>query len=105
MMQESPPSMLRNSTAPKIPLRSPQNDRSIARVSLPGFSVTTRKIAERESGATIGCATTPVTLVGLGSIVFPPLVLYSSALAGPSRDDRSPLRTSREDTPPRNHCK
>src|ERR1700722_19631435 len=99
MMQESPASMLRNSTARKMPLRSPQNDRSVARVSLPGLSVATRKIAARESGATIGCVTTRVTLVGLGSIVFPPLVLYS--LAGRVRREMTgrASRTSREGIP------
>ena len=67
--------MLRYSTARKIPLRSPQNERRVARVSAPGFSVATRKIAARESGATIGWATARATLgalLGSESIVHPP---------------------------------
>src|SRR5271156_86466 len=75
MMQDRPASMLRYSTARKIPLRSPQNERRAARMSGPGFSVTTRKIAARVSGATIGCATARAALgalFGLESIVCPP---------------------------------
>src|ERR1700734_933261 len=73
MMQDRPASILRNSTARKIPLRSPQNERRIARLSGPGFSVTTRKIAARVSGATIGCATACAALgalFGSESIVY-----------------------------------
>ncbi len=83
MMQDSPASMLRNSTARKIPLRSPQNDRRVARLSVPGFSVTTRKIAARESRATIGCATISSALGALfesDSILFPPASTFPIAL-------------------------
>ena len=46
--------MLRYSTARKIPPKSPQNDRNVARASSSVFSITTRKIAARESGAKEG---------------------------------------------------
>src|SRR5580700_11164529 len=105
MMQDSPASMLRYSTARKIPLRSPLNDRRVARVSVPCFRVTTKKIAARVSGATIGCPTTRDTLVGLGSIVFPPLVLYSCP-GLVRREMTAPLENfARGYTPPCDHCK
>src|SRR5262245_51072693 len=58
MTQDRPGSMSRNSTARNSAERSPQNDRRIARLSAPGLTVTTRKIAARVSGADTGCGTT-----------------------------------------------
>ena len=55
--QERPASRSRNSTARINARRSAQNDRTAARLSGPGFIVTTRKIAARVSGADTGCAT------------------------------------------------
>src|SRR5579863_7448297 len=57
MTQESPPSMSRNSTARTSPARSLQKLRMTVRLSGSEFMVTTRKIAERVSGATTACAT------------------------------------------------
>src|ERR1700730_5037123 len=54
--QERPASSSRNSTARINAGRSAQNDRTAARLSRPGFIVTTRKIAARVSGADTGCA-------------------------------------------------
>jgi hypothetical protein len=45
-----------NSTARNSAARSPQNDRRVARLSKPGLSVATRRIAARVSGAATGCA-------------------------------------------------
>ena len=56
MTQERPASRSRNSTARNNAARSPQNDRRVARLSKPGFTVATRKIAARVSGAPTGCA-------------------------------------------------
>ena len=54
MMQERPASRSRISTARKIPLRSPQNDRTEARACGSDFRVTIRNIAARLSGAATG---------------------------------------------------
>lgn len=64
--QERFPSKSRNPTARNSAARSPQNDRRVARVSLAGFSITTRKIAARVSGAATGCepARKPATALG-----------------------------------------
>jgi hypothetical protein len=62
-----PPSMSRNSTARTSPARSPQNDRTAARLSDPEFTVTTRKIAARVSGANTACATVFAQLATSGS--------------------------------------
>src|SRR5262249_52997982 len=61
--QERPASRSRNSTARINPARSAQNDRTTARLSGPGFIVTTRKIAARVSGADTGCATTIASIL------------------------------------------
>ncbi len=63
--QESCPSWSRNPTAPSTPARSPQSDRTAARFSAAGFTVTIRKIAARVSGATTGCGRTPDTVMCL----------------------------------------
>src|SRR5580658_160244 len=55
-MQESAPSRSRNPTERNSAARSPHNDRTAARLSGPGFRVTTRNIAARVSGADTGCA-------------------------------------------------
>src|SRR5260370_24907429 len=74
MTQERPPSRSRNSTARTSAARSPQNERTVARLSTPGLSVATMKIAARVSGATTGCAWADKpaaawgALIGLGSI-------------------------------------
>ncbi len=56
MTQERAASRSRVSTARTNPPRSPLNDRRIVRLSEAGFSVTTRNIAARVSGAATGCA-------------------------------------------------
>ena len=57
MTQESRPSMSRNPTARTSAARSAQKERTVARFSVPGLTVMTRKIAARVSGAATGCAT------------------------------------------------
>ena len=54
--QERPPSKSRNSTARTSAARSPQNERTAARLSEPDLSVATRKMAARVSGAATACA-------------------------------------------------
>src|SRR5580693_8360000 len=72
--QESPASISRNSTARKRAERSAQKDRTVARFSAPGFTVSTRNIAARDSAAAIGCAkarspsAASLPLLGLDSI-------------------------------------
>ncbi len=63
--QERPPSRSRNSTARNSAARSPQNDRRVARLSKPGFTVATRKIAARVSGAATGCGNGRTHRIGL----------------------------------------
>ena len=74
MTQERPPSKSRNSTARNSAARSPQNERTVARLSKPGLIVATRKIAARVSGAATACAmagkppAVSGALIGSGSI-------------------------------------
>ena len=57
MTHERFPSMSRKPTARTSAARSPQNERTAPRLSAPGFTVTTRKIAARVSGVATGCGT------------------------------------------------
>ncbi len=68
MMQERPASRSRISTARKIPLRSPQNDRTVARVCGSGLRVTTRNIAARLSGAATGLSQGRHALRGISCV-------------------------------------
>ena len=69
MTQERPASRSRNSTARNRPARSPQNERTVARLSGPGLIVTTRKIAARVSGAATGCATARTSPAASGAVI------------------------------------
>jgi len=51
--------------------RSPHNDRTLARLSTPGFTVTTRNIAARVSGATTACGVTREGLAAAALIIEP----------------------------------
>ena len=55
MTQERFPSISRKPTARSSAGRSPQNDRTAARLASPGLIVTTRKIAARVSDWTTAC--------------------------------------------------
>ena len=68
MTQESCPSKSRNSTARSSPERSAQKERRVARLSMPGLRVTTRKIAARVSEAATGCATAGKLATGWGAL-------------------------------------
>ena len=68
MTQESCPSRSRNSTARSRAERSAQKERRVARLSVPGFRVTTRKIAARVSEAATGCATAGKLATGWGAL-------------------------------------
>ena len=57
MMHDSPASMSRNPTARTSPERSAHSVRRVARFSVPGLMLTTRKIAARLSGANTACGT------------------------------------------------
>src|SRR5262249_14539256 len=61
--------MSRKSTARINPARSAQNDRTVARLSGPGFIVTTRKTAARVSGADTGWGTAPSSAASLGAVI------------------------------------
>src|SRR3984957_11576353 len=88
MTQERPPSRSRNSTARNNAERSLQNDRRAARLSRPGFSVATRKMAARVSGAATGCEVLDrsgfiwISVSGLISAI-PPLVKQIELRFGP----------------------
>ena len=95
MTQERPPSRSRNSTARNSAERSPQKDRTVARLSGPGFIVTTRKIAARVSGAATGWA----VLDGACIRVIVPRVRCPSLLFARvprDRNHRSPLQLNRQ---------
>src|SRR5208282_2799473 len=83
MTQERPPSRSRNSTARNSAARSPQNDRRVARLSIPGLSVATRKIAARESGAATGCASTGKPLAASGALIGSDSIICQGVLIFP----------------------
>src|SRR5580658_828919 len=76
--QERSPSRSRNPTARNNAARSPQNDRRDARLSKPGFSVATRKIAARVSGAATGCARARKPRQASGALIGSPFIWMSS---------------------------
>ena len=69
MTQDRPASMSRNSTARNRPGRSPQSERTVARWSGPGLTVTIMKMAARVSGADTGCATARTSPAASGAVI------------------------------------
>ena len=69
MTQDSCPSRSRNPTERSSALRSAQNDRTTVALSSPGFTVTTRKIAARVSGAATGCGTGAGASFGADAVI------------------------------------
>jgi len=67
--QLRPASRSRNSTARISAESSAQNERTAARLSGPGFMVTTRKIAARVSGADTGCETMPPWMPAFAAVI------------------------------------
>jgi hypothetical protein len=70
MTQDKVSPKVRNPTALSIELRSPQNDRTAAVLSSPGFIVTVRKIAARVKGAVMDWGATAAEERISGELIF-----------------------------------
>ena len=69
MTQDRLPPMSRKPTARNSAPRSAQSDFTVAALALPGFTVTTRKIAARVSGAATGCGTGGGASTGADAVI------------------------------------
>jgi hypothetical protein len=67
---------------------SPHNDRTLVRLSTPGFTVTTRNIAARVSGVTTGCGATREGLAVAAVVIEPAsgIAIFAKHLSNHQRE-------------------